>query len=88
MKTRFGGIEPEAVFALPVDGWCAVRRSADGKDWFDVAHSFSGLREEAERKAKALDQQLPWWSGANPVVRIARVVVRQTVEEGGAEAKS
>jgi len=59
---------------------CAAIRKTDGREWFDV-EQLGILPEMAQDKANELDKQIPSWAQANPVQRIAEVVVRVLVIE-------
>lgn len=64
---------------MPVltEGFAVVRRSAAiGREW--IATDELGLvAEDARRKAENCDKLIPQWAKQNPVVRIARVEIRE-----------
>jgi len=55
----------------PFTGFVAVRHSADGEDWLDVA-TVSVLQEVTADLAARVDREIPTWAAANPLVAIRR----------------
>jgi hypothetical protein len=56
---------------LTATGWMAVRRASDdGHEWLDVR----AFTDET-------DKELPGWAAANPVIRIAQVIITETPDE-------
>lgn len=58
--------------------YCAVRKSRDGYEWLDTT-TLSGLQERSQQKAQEMNK-ISEWDKANPVVRYARVEVREVTE--------
>jgi hypothetical protein len=54
----------------PDKAFIAIRHSADGYDWLDIATA-SGARDVCQDNASKTDAQIPQWAKANPIVRIA-----------------
>lgn len=59
----------------------AIRKTVDsGKEWADPSTA-SGLREEAERKARETDKSVPAIASGMPVVRIAEFQITEIAQE-------
>jgi hypothetical protein len=54
---------------LTTTRWIAVRRSEDGYEWIDLS-SASPTPELAKAETARVNELIPGWGRANPVVRV------------------
>jgi len=60
--------------------WVPVRVGDNGREWFDV-ESWGLSREIAEAGAKETAKKIPTWAASNPIVRFARVELKEVQDE-------
>ena len=59
-------------------GWfAAIRKSPEHDDWIDIG-AIGADRDHVMSKVKETDTKIPDWAKLHPVVRISRIIIKET----------